>query len=305
LIPHAAAGKSDSISNYQVGDAAQVRPLARKSESAAARPGVARRWKPDWRRFKMVTMGKTKKTEASLAKGAGQFAATRWSVVLAAGHPSSPDSRRALESLCGAYWYPLYAYVRRRVADINEAQDLTQAFFAELLAKNYVGRATSQRGQFRAFLLTAFKHFLSKEWQKGKAQKRGGGTLPIPLDFELANSRCLIEPAVELTADQLYDRQWAVTLLGQVMQQLEDEFVRSGKKRHFHELKAFLIGEHSSATYSDVALKLGVTEAAAKMAAHRMRRRYRALLRAEIAQTVAHPDEVEDEIRRLFATLEA
>ena len=224
--------------------------------------------------------------------------------MLAAGHRSSPDSQRALESLCEAYWYPLYAYVRRRVADIHEAQDLTQAFFTDLLAKNYVGKATSERGRFRAFLLTALKHFLSKEWERGKAQKRGGGKLPISLDFELANSRCLIEPAIELTADQLYDREWAVTLLGQVMQQLEDEFVRSGKKRQFHELKAFLIGEHSGATYSDVAFKLGITEAAAKMAAHRMRRRYRALLREEIAQTVAHPDEVEDEIRKLFVTLE-
>jgi RNA polymerase sigma-70 factor (ECF subfamily) len=250
----------------------------------------------------MVSMGKRKTNNGSLAERAGQFAATRWSVVLAAGHPSLPDSRGALESLCRAYWHPLYAYVRRRVADPNEAQDLTQAFFAELLAKNYVGMANAQRGRFRAFLLTAFKHFLSKEWERAKAQKRGGGKAPLSLDFESADSRCRIEPTSELTADQLYEREWALTVLGQVMRQLEDEFVRSGRKRQFDELKGFLIGEHTGCTYSDVAAKLGMTQVAAKMAAHRFRRRYRELLRDEIGQTVAGPDDVEDEIRNLFAT---
>jgi DNA-directed RNA polymerase specialized sigma24 family protein len=252
----------------------------------------------------MVKMAKARGRENSTAGHHHQFAATRWSIVLVAGRRSSPDSRRALESLCEAYWYPLYAYVRRRVADTNDAHDLTQAFFAELLAKNYVGSATAERGRFRAFLLTALKHFLSKEWEKAKAQKRGGGKAPICLDFELADSQYGIEPTCGLTAEQIYDREWAVALLGRIMQRLEQESVDAGKPQQFAELKNFLIGAHAGATYSDVAAKLGLTEAAAKMAAHRLRRRYRELLREEIAETVSGPEEVEDEIRNLFATLQ-
>jgi len=203
-----------------------------------------------------------------------------------------------------AYWYPLYAYVRRRVADINDAQDLTQAFFAELLAKNYVATATAERGRFRAFLLTSLKHFLSKEWERAKAQKRGGGKASIPLDFESANSRYRIEPSCGLTAEQIYDREWAVALLGRIMQRLKTESVQAGKPKQFEQLKCFLIGEHAGVTYSDVAVRLGVTEAAVKMVAHRMRRRYRELLREEIAETVTGPEEVEDEIFKLFATLQ-
>ena len=223
---------------------------------------------------------------------------------MSAGHTSSANSRQALESLCETYWYPLYAYVRRRVLDVSEAQDLTQAFFAELLEKNYVGSATPERGRFRAFLLTAFKHFLSKEWEKAKAQKRGGGRVPMPLDFESADSRYSIEPSSGLTAEQIYDRQWAVTLLGQIMRRLESEFDRDGKAKQFEELKGFIIGDHPGTTYADVAARLNMTEAAAKMSGSRMRRRYRELLREEIAQTVDGPDEVDDEIRNLFATLE-
>jgi RNA polymerase sigma-70 factor (ECF subfamily) len=155
----------------------------------------------------MVSMGTRKTNDGTLAERAGEFAATRWSVVLAAGHLSSPNCRGAMEALWRAYWHPLYAYVRRRVADINEAQDLTQAFFAEPLAKNCVGMANAQRGRFRAFLLTAFKHFLSKAWERAKAQKRGHGRAPLSLDFDSADSRCRVEPASELTADQLYERE--------------------------------------------------------------------------------------------------
>jgi RNA polymerase sigma-70 factor (ECF subfamily) len=236
--------------------------------------------------------------------GGDQFATTRWSIVLAAGRRSSSGSRRALASLCESYWQPLYAYVRRRVGDVAEAQDLTQAFFAELLEKNYVGSATPARGRFRAFLLTSFKHFLSKQWQKAKAQKRGGGRTGIPLDFESADARGGIEHRPGLTAEQLYDRQWAVALLDQVMKRLEAECAQSGKERQFEQIKGFLIGDHAGTTYAAVAGALNITEAAAKMAAHRLRRRYRDLLREEIAQTVAGPDDVDDEIRKLFATLE-
>jgi RNA polymerase sigma-70 factor (ECF subfamily) len=233
-----------------------------------------------------------------------QFAPTRWSVVLVAGHRSSPDSRRALALLCEAYWYPLYAYVRRRVSDADHAHDLTQAFFAELLAKNYVGSAKAQRGRFRAFLLTSLKHFLSKEWDKAKAQKRGGGKAPIPLDFESADSQYRIEPECALTAEQIYDREWALALLARILQRLEKESDDAGKAEQFRELKSFLIGEQTGATCSEIAGMLGTTEAAVKMAIHRMRRRYRELLREEIAETVSGPEEVEDEIRNLFATLQ-
>ncbi len=223
---------------------------------------------------------------------------------MAAGDARREDAQDALSQLCEVYWYPLYAYVRRRVPDVSEAQDLTQAFFAELLEKNYVGSATPDRGRFRAFLLTAFKHFLSKEWQKAKAQKRGGGRAPIPLDFESADSSIRIEPASGLTAEQFYDQQWAIALLGQIMERLAAEFEQSGKTKLFEELKGFIIGDHAGATYRQVAEKLNMTEAAAKKAGSRLRRRYRELLREEIAQTVEEPAEVDDEIRNLFTTLE-
>ncbi|MBT6157624.1 MAG: sigma-70 family RNA polymerase sigma factor [Planctomycetaceae bacterium] len=232
------------------------------------------------------------------------FATTRWSIVISAGRDSSPNSTQALESLCEAYWYPLYAYVRRRVPDVSEAQDLTQAFFVELLEKNYVGTATPDRGRFRAFLLTAFKHFLSKQWEKAKAQKRGGGRAPISLDFDAADSSIRIEPESGLTAEQFYDQQWAITLLGQIMQRMEKEFDGDGKSQQFHELKGFIIGDHAGTTYAQAAEKLNMTEAAAKQAGSRMRRRYRELLREEIAQTVQGPNEVDDEIRNLFAILQ-
>lgn len=231
------------------------------------------------------------------------FATTQWSIVVAAGHRSSPDSKHALESLCHAYWYPLYAYVRRRVPDVNEAHDLTQAFFAELLEKNYVGSATPERGRFRTFLLTAFKHFLGKRWEKARAQKRGGGRPSISLDFQSADSSLRIEPTAGLTAEQLYERQWALALLACIMERLQSEFKEAAKADNFKTLKGFIIGDHAGCTYAQAAARLGLTEAAAKKAASRMRQRYRELLREEIAQTVSCPEEVDDEIRSLFTTL--
>jgi DNA-directed RNA polymerase specialized sigma24 family protein len=233
----------------------------------------------------------------------GQFATTRWSIVIAAGGPPSPDSRQALESLAQAYWYPLYAYIRRRVPDVNEAQDLTQAFFAELLEKNYVGQAMAERGRFRSFLLTAFKHFLGKEWEKAKAQKRGGGRLPISLNFSSADSSLCIEPPAGLTAEQVYERQWAIALLTRITERLRNEFEDAGKAAQFEQFKGFLIGDPAGSTYAEAAAKLGMTEAAAKKAGSRIRQRYGELLREEIAQTVSRAEEVDDEIRSLFAAL--
>src|SRR5262245_2190908 len=201
----------------------------------------------------------------------GGFVTTRWSIVVAAAHRSSPDSKQALETLCAAYWHPLYAYVRRRVPDVNEAQDLTQAFFAELLEKNYVGSATPERGRFRSFLLTAFKHFLAKEWEKAKAQKRGGGRVPISLDFQSADSSLRIEPAAGLTAEQFYERQWALALLSRIMERLRDEFQETGKAERFEALKGFIIGHSIPSSYAEAAARLNMTEAAAKKAASRMR----------------------------------
>jgi RNA polymerase sigma factor (sigma-70 family) len=233
------------------------------------------------------------------------FQSTHWSEVIAAGRGrSSPEAQRALASLCEIYWYPLYAYARRRVPNVHEAQDLTQAFFAELLEKNYVGSATPERGRFRSFLLTAFKHFLSRQWEKGRAQKRGGGRVPISLDFETADSSLHMDPAAGLTPEQCYDQQWVIALLGQILGRLQNEFEQSGKGEQFTELRGFIVGDHSGTTYARVAEKLNISEAAAKQSASRMRKRYRELLREEIAQTVSGPDEVDDEIRNLFTTLE-
>lgn len=233
-----------------------------------------------------------------------EFATTRWSIVISAGRDSTHDSKRALESLCETYWYPLYAYVRRRVADTNEAHDLTQAFFAELLEKNYVGSAVPERGRFRAFLLTALKHFLSKQWERARAQKRGGGRAPISLDFEAADSSFRFQPASGLTAEQDYDRQWAIALLGKTMERLEVEFSQSGKSKLFNELKGFIIGDHAGTTYAGAAERLDMTEVAARKSASRLRLRYGELLREEITHTVGGPEEVDDEIRNLFAILE-
>jgi RNA polymerase sigma-70 factor (ECF subfamily) len=232
------------------------------------------------------------------------FASTQWSVVLTAGDGKPQHAREALSKLCETYWLPLYAYVRRRVPDDNEAQDLTQAFFAELLEKNVVSAATPQRGSFRAFLLTAFKHFLANQWKMAKAQKRGGGRHALSLDFAAADSSLQIDPAGGLTPEQLYDQQWAIALLTRIMVRLGAEFAEKGKANQFAELKGFLIKDHASATYAQVAPRLHMTEGAAKKAASRMRSRYRQLLRDEIGDTVSGPSEIEEEIRNLFSILE-
>lgn len=229
------------------------------------------------------------------------FATTNWSLVLAAGQRGSAESAAALERLCAIYWPPLYAYVRRRVADVHEAQDLTQAFFERVLEKDYLADADPERGRFRAFLLTAFQHFLSKEWDKAKAQKRGGGRRLLPFDVV---SQPASEPASELTAEQVFEREWAITLLLRVMQRLQREMERDGKGRQFNALKAIFTGDSRGTKYSDAARELGLSDAATRMGASRMRQRYRVLLRDEIAATVSSPDDVEDEIRRLFAAFQ-
>jgi RNA polymerase sigma factor (sigma-70 family) len=251
----------------------------------------------------MLNMAKVRHWANSTLGGDRQFAATRWSMVVAAGHPSSPDSRHALESLCQTYWYPLYAYVRRRVPDVHEAQDLTQAFFASLLEGNALEAADRERGRFRSFLLTAFKHFLADEWDKAKAKKRGGGRRSIPLNLESGESRFAQEPMDDQSPERLYEKQWALTFLDHVLNRLAEEFAAKGKERQFRAFQPFLAGETEPNTYEVAARALGISETAAKVAAHRLRRRYREILRAEIAETVAGQQEVDDEIRHLRAAL--
>jgi RNA polymerase sigma factor (sigma-70 family) len=233
-----------------------------------------------------------------------QFQTTHWSLVLAAGRDTREDSHRALAALCEAYWFPLYAYVRRRVGGVHEAEDTTQEFFARLLSKNTVAAADPDRGRFRSFLLTSLKNFLANEWDKAKAQKRGGGRAPISLDFAKADLKYNLEPADRETPERLYHRQWTMTLLDHVMTRLRVERQVAGKLLEFDTLKLFIVGGKIAGGYSEAAGILAVSEEAAKAAAYRLRKRYRELLRHEIAQTVATADEVDDEIGRLFSSLE-
>lgn len=233
------------------------------------------------------------------------FNTTHWSLVAAAGRSASPDSARALAALCETYWYPLYAYVRRRGHDLHEAQDLTQEFFAGLLARRNLRAADRKRGKFRTFLLAALQNFLANEWRKEQAQKRGGGKLPLSLDFAAGESRYALEPAHELTAERVFERRWALTLLDQALSKLREEFSAVGKSELFEALKGCLGGESATAPYEQLAAQLGMTEGAVKTAASRLRRRCRELLRAEIAQTVAGPEDVDDELRQLFSAVGA
>ena len=231
------------------------------------------------------------------------FATTHWSVVLAAGHSAVPGAQDALERLCRAYWYPLYAYVRRRGQSPEEAQDLTQEFFAHFLEKQYFKRADPARGQFRAFLLTALKHFLANEWKKAHRQKRGGGQAILSMDTEAAEQRYAAEPVEETNPETIYERRWAVTLLEEVLDLLRQEWITAGKDGLFEELKANLWGGSNSVPYADIARRRGTTETTIKMAAHRLRQRYRELLRTAIAHTVSCPAEVDEELRHLIGVI--
>ena len=196
-----------------------------------------------------------------------------------------------------------YAFVRRQGHSADQAQDLTQEFFARLLEKHYLRAADPERGRFRSFLLASCKHFLSKERDRAKAQKRGGGRKVLPLDFEAGERRYSLEPTHEATAEKVYERRWALTLLDQVFARLRNEFDRAGKRNEFDRLKVYLTGEAAALSYREAAAELGTTEGAVKVAVHRLRRRYRELVREEIGHTVAGPDDVAEELRRLFAAL--
>ena len=224
-------------------------------------------------------------------------------MVLTAGHSDTTHARAALEKLCQTYWYPLYAYVRRRGHSPADAQDLTQAFFARLLERNWVGRADQQKGRFRSFLLSALNHFLADEWDRVRAQKRGGGVAPLPLQFDTAETRYGHEPADQVTPESSYERRWALTLLDEVLHRLRSEYEQEGRAELFAALHPCLVGDRTSQPYAELAVELGVSEGTVKSAVHRLRQRYRQLLRDEIAQTVAESGEVDEELRHLFAVL--
>jgi RNA polymerase sigma-70 factor (ECF subfamily) len=228
------------------------------------------------------------------------FATTHWTVVLAAGRQSSPQAAHALEELCRTYWFPLYAYVRRRGYHKEDAEDLTQAFFARLLDQNPFAQLDSDRGKFRAFLLASLKHFLANEWDKAQAQKRGGGSAPLSLDWETADTRFQVAATSEPSPDTVFDREWALALLGKVIERLQAECGADGKAKLFEQLKPFLTAVPAEATQREVAGALGMEEGAVRVAVHRLRKRYRQLLRDEIANTLADPAMVQEEMRALF-----
>jgi RNA polymerase sigma-70 factor (ECF subfamily) len=230
---------------------------------------------------------------------------TRWSVVRTAGQDSSPDAKAALAQLCSVYWFPLYAYVRHQGHSVHDAQDLTQGFFAAFLAGDYLGGLAPEKGKFRAFLLACLKHFLSNQRDRERALKRGGDQVPVSWDAMDAEQRLAHQPRHDLAPDRLYEREWALTLLDHVLMRLEEEMVRGGKKRQFECLKGCLAINRESLPYAEVAEQLEVSEGAVKVAVHRLRRRYRRMLREEIAHTVMAPDMVDDELQALFAALQA
>lgn len=228
------------------------------------------------------------------------FATTHWTVVLAAGKRSTPQSNAALEQLCKTYWFPLYAYVRRRGHNKADAEDLTQAFFARFLAKNYLAGLSAERGRFRAFLLASLKNFLTNEWDRSQRQKRGGGETHLSLDWRTADTKFQVTAVNEPSPDKAFDREWALALLAKVIERLQAECAADGKAKLFEQLKIFLMAGKGETAQSDVAKALGMEEGAMRVAIHRLRKRYRALLRDEICQTLTDAAQVDEEMRALF-----
>jgi RNA polymerase sigma factor (sigma-70 family) len=233
--------------------------------------------------------------------GSSQFPTTRWTLVVAAGDPQRKDARSALVSLCENYWYPLYAYLRRRGYAPDQAQDLTQEFFMRVLEGRYLDRADPEKGRFRSFILTSLKFFVADEQDRQRAQKRGGGAV-VSFEFSSGEERYQREPGHYETPDRIFERRWALSMLERVMERLRDEFVQHGRPENFERMKVFLLGQ-SEAPYADLAREINTSEGALKVAIHRLRKRYRELFRQEIADTVADPAKVESELRYLAAVL--
>jgi RNA polymerase sigma-70 factor (ECF subfamily) len=238
------------------------------------------------------------------AKPREYFATTHWTMVLNAGRSDSLRARDALTQLCQTYWYPLYAYIRRRGDSAADAEDLTQGFFARLLELNSLADVRREKGKFRSFLLASLNHYLSDQWDRQRAQKRGQGQC-ISLEAAEAEARWSREPADTLTPEKLFERKWAVTLLEVSVQRLQREYESAGKGPLFMALRFSIVGEKPDEPYAKLATDLGLSEPALRVAVHRLRQRYRQLLRAEIAQTVATEAEVNGEIRHLYRALAA
>ncbi len=235
--------------------------------------------------------------------GARAFRTTHWSVVLLARRSDTVRAEPALAELCRAYWYPLYAYVRRLGRGPEDAQDLTQEFFARLIEKQWLESVDQAKGRFRSFLLTAFKHFLAGEWHRDRAAKRGGGQALISLDRVEAEDRYTLEPADTATPEAIYDRRWAMTVLEQALARLEAEQRAAGHAERFEAVKDCLMGEPGEATLAESGARFGLTEVALKSFVQRLRQRYRALLREEVANTVDGAEGVDEELRSLLAAL--
>ena len=228
------------------------------------------------------------------------FATTHWTVVLAAGQRHTPQSDGALEELCRTYWFPLYAYVRRRGHNKQDAEDLVQEFFSRFLEKNYLAGLSAERGRFRAFLLASLKHFLANEWDKSQAQKRGGGAANLSLDWQTADTQFQVAATSEPSPDKAFDREWALALLAKVIARLQKECEADGKAKLFEQLKIFLTAGKGALSHADAAKNLSMDETAVRVAVHRLRKRYRALLRDEISQTLTDESQVDEEMRALF-----
>jgi len=228
------------------------------------------------------------------------FATTHWSEVLAAKQGETTEAAAALEKLCRTYWYPLYAFLRREGHSPHDAQDLTQEFFARLLEGKFLGNVSPQKGKFRSFLLAALKNFLCDEWDKARAQKRGGGKMFISLDDHNAEELYLLEPDAGVPAEELFERRWALTLLARALAGLREEFAAAGRMNEFDQLKGFLSTPTADGEYDAVAVNLGLSVDTVGVKVHRLRQRYGELIRTEIAQTVSSPAEIENELQHLF-----
>jgi RNA polymerase sigma factor (sigma-70 family) len=244
-------------------------------------------------------------SDAVFARPSPIFATTHWSVVLAAGQDLPEKAATALEQLCRTYWHPLYGYLRRRGYSEHDAQDLTQGFVAQLLERRAIEEVASVKGKFRSFLFASLNYFLADTRDRANAQKRGGGRELVSLDFAQAEEWYQIEPVDGRNPETMYERRWAITLLDQVLEKLALDFDEAGKRALFIHLQPFLVAGSVGESYRDVASKTGLSEEAVKKAVQRMRRRYYELFREEIAQTVARPGEIEDELRHLCSVLSA
>lgn len=236
-------------------------------------------------------------------RGRHAFATTHWSLVVAAGGPQTTESAAALETLCRIYWYPLYAFVRRFGYDVDRAEDSVQAFFLHLLQHDSLLSARPDRGRFRSFLLGSLKHFLANEYDRARTLKRGGGQPVTSLDVMSAEGRYALEPRDDTSPETLFERRWAVTLLDRVHMQLRASLVRSGKGALFEHLKDYITGVETDVSYRDIGAAVGLSEGAARVTVHRLRRRFREALREEIRQTVSDPGEIDEELDFLLGVL--